>query len=668
MFSRLRDSSLKWKIFTSCTLMVAAVLLFNFYYVRHMAERASRGMGNELQGAFKRFQALQRSMGLGLAAADDAWTTSQQTRDVLSRGDEVAMKTLLGTIEETLKDNVRPDFIMLVDKKGTVVTTGGSPITAESARSLRAIADIRQGVDISNAYLEHKGRTYVVDGESCYRDHDLVGGMFIGMRLDRVMSEFKAQSDDNPKRQVELALIRSQEVTASSAKPETWSDLARAARSEARETFKEGGEVVSVLRLPDGRADFYNGQINGYDGSATGSLGSIYVIRNRVDKEAQLHAMIADSLVVLCVALALAACVSFGLSVLVTRPIKAFIKATGEIASGQGDLTQRIQVCSTATEMRELEANLNKVFDNIHTLASEVQGASFQVGASSAEISAASKQMLGGASDQAAKIESSTAAVTELSSSIQQVAENAVEATKVAKESGDKLQTSIGQLAATQGLIQETADKIQALGQSGKRIGNIVEVIRQISEQTSLLALNASIEAAHAGEQGRGFAVVADEVSSLARRVGQSAKDIEGLIAAITEQTAEAVHSMQNVTRAFGEQNSGAAAMQNALRQIVEVIQDTARSVQEQALVSDEIARNMDAVQKIAQEVLGSSEEAVVQGEQLHALALRLEQLVRGFQIEKGENGNGEAHRALPRTPSAALPEKSSERRKVARS
>jgi hypothetical protein len=103
--------------------------------------------------------------------------------------------------------------------------------------------------------------------------------------------------------------------------------------------------------------------------------------------------------------------------------------------------------------------------------------------------------------------------------------------------------------------VEDAAEQHQELGESGKRIGNIVEVIRQISEQTSLLALNASIEAAHAGEQGRGFAVVADEVSSLARRVGQSAKDIEDLIATIKEQTADAVRAMTAGTSERGERH-----------------------------------------------------------------------------------------------------------------
>jgi methyl-accepting chemotaxis protein len=281
--------------------------------------------------------------------------------------------------------------------------------------------------------------------------------------------------------------------------------------------------------------------------------------------------------------------------------------------------------------------------------------------------------MLGGAKDQATRIESSTAAVTELSSSIQTVAENALQATEVTKKSGELLSNGISQLGETAHIIEETAGKVQQLGQSGKRIGTIVEVIRQISEQTSLLALNASIEAAHAGEQGRGFAVVADEVSQLARRVGQSAKDIETLIATISDQTADAVSSMQQVTRGFNEQVKGASVMQESLQQIISVTQDTARSVQEQAVVSDEIARNMDAVQKIAQEVLSSSEEAVVQGETLHALALKLEELVRGFRIEQqaGANGHGARDAQAQLTSAgpapAALPERSSERRKTAR-
>src|SRR6185503_9521968 len=120
--------------------------------------------------------------------------------------------------------------------------------------------------------------------------------------------------------------------------------------------------------------------------------------------------------------------------------------------------------------------------------------------------------------------------------------------------------------------VEGAAERILELGESGKRIGNIVEVIRQISEQTSLLALNASIEAAHAGGQGRGFAVVADEVSSLARRVGQSAKDIEDLIATIKDQTAEAVRSMETGTQEVEGGTKLVTGTLVNLKQIVEVI------------------------------------------------------------------------------------------------
>ena len=261
--------------------------------------------------------------------------------------------------------------------------------------------------------------------------------------------------------------------------------------------------------------------------------------------------------------------------------------------------------------------------------------------------------MLEGLRDQTLKIESSTAAVTELSASIQQVAANAVEATKVAEKSNVAVHAAVDRMQQIRGSVEEAADKMTELGESSKRIGNIVEVIRQISEQTSLLALNASIEAAHAGEQGRGFAVVADEVSSLARRVGQSAKDIETLIQTIKEQTSEAVKSMEVGTR---EVEGGTELVTNTLqdlRQLISVVKDTAVAVQEQAMVSDEIARNMDAVQKIAAEMVAGSEEAVLQGDQLHTLAFNLEQSVGGFNIDGsgGESRSSSVEHLPPRRP-----------------
>jgi twitching motility protein PilJ len=182
--------------------------------------------------------------------------------------------------------------------------------------------------------------------------------------------------------------------------------------------------------------------------------------------------------------------------------------------------------------------------------------------------------------------------------------------------------------------VDDAAGKMRELGESSKRIGNIVEVIRQISEQTSMLALNASIEAAHAGEQGRGFAVVADEVSSLARRVGQSAKDIEALIQTVKEQTQAAIASMDVGTREVVNGAQLVTGTLTGLGKLITVVKDTAGAVHEQAVVSDEIARNMDAVRNIAGDVLHGSEESVLQSERLHELAFQLEESIAGFNLD----------------------------------
>ncbi len=657
-------SSLTVKIFGGCFFLSLGILAVNYVYTNVIVHK-SMSSGLELQGVYRRYQSFQKAMSQGMGAAVDVWASSPQLSGALCQSDESAFRSSLDSVEKKLARTIKPDFVVLVDKHGDVVATKDSPIESNDVRAMRLFLDLKQGLTVENAVLEHKKRAYLIAGAPVLKDGEPVGSIVIGMHLERLFAEFKLESSDDPKKQVELALVHNGETTASAAHADDWDDIARATRQNARETIEEGGVKSDVVTLPDGRHDLYYASLNGYEGNGIGSIGQLNVMRNRADREAHLKALNGDTIVVLFIALAAAIIASLVLSFIVTRPIKDFIAATDDLAHGGGDLTRRLDNNCSATEMAALAHNLNAMFSSLNRLASEVQGASFQVGASSAEISAASKQMLGGAKDQATRIESSTAAVTELSSSIQQVAENATQATKVAKESGDHLTSAVSHLGKTSNMITEAATTIAALGESSKRIGNIVEVIRQISEQTSLLALNASIEAAHAGEQGRGFAVVADEVSSLARRVGQSAKDIEGLIAGITQQTSQSVTAMQNATLAFSEHMSVTDELKVSLGQIIEVIQDTARSVQEQAVVSDEIARNMDAVQKIAQEMLGSSEEAVVQGEALHALALRLEQLVRNFRIERESREASAQDLGAPAQPQLAA--SSTERRKVAR-
>ncbi|MBA2541036.1 MAG: methyl-accepting chemotaxis protein, partial [Deltaproteobacteria bacterium] len=339
--------------------------------------------------------------------------------------------------------------------------------------------------------------------------------------------------------------------------------------------------------------------------------------------------------------------IAFLMGFWVTRPIKQMVKQSRDLLAGDTDLTQRI-VVSSRDETADLAENINQVFSRVHMLATGVQSAAFQVGASSAEISAASRQMLTGLRDQTLKVESSTTAVTELSASIQQVAGNAQQATEVAEQSSTAVNAAVRRMDQIRTAVDDAAAKMRELGESSKRIGNIVEVIRQISEQTSMLALNASIEAAHAGEQGRGFAVVADEVSSLARRVGQSAKDIEALIQTVKEQTQAAIASMEVGTREVVGGSELVTSTLTGLGMLISVVKETATAVHEQAVVSDEIARNMDAVRSLAGEALHGSEESVVQAERLHELAFELEESIGGFNLDGSKITPSRPHPATP--------------------
>jgi methyl-accepting chemotaxis protein len=634
--------TLRWKIVLTIMLVAVLVVLVGgvqSYYANMMEDR-----GDFLIKHYNRFDEYRQGLGRAYASTVRFLATDPELERALAAGDGAAAEASFRRAIGSLRRTIDPDLMVLVNAQGEQVPVrGATELSEQETTRSRLVADVRSGSPILGELAVIDGRVYQVSGAAVRQQGQVVGGIIVGHRLENFLHEFREQSDPDRTKQHRLTLVDGRNRVLASVFPEEeWGTLGPATQENNWETRPEGERDVDVINLDGNIFDFTKAPVRGYSGPGYDTIGTMFLMRTRDFKAEEFADRAVESLVPLLAAFIISLIIGLWVAIGITRRINRYVEATEDFAKGGGDLTKRLDASGT-DELGLLAENLNAAFRHIHDLAAAVQRAAFQVGASSAEISAASKQMLEGAREQAKKTEGSTAAVTELSASIQQVAENATETTRVARNSGQTVKSAIERMNEIRRTVEEAASRIQDLGESGKRIGNIVEVIRQISDQTTLLALNAAIEAAHAGEQGRGFAVVADEVSGLANRVGQSARDIEELIATIKEQTTDAVRAMEAGTH---EVEAGTQLVTNTLadlQTLIQVVEDTAKAVQEQAVASDEIARNMDVVQRIAQDVLSASEEAVDQGEHLHRLAFALEQSVKGFRIDGQTAGAGPA-------------------------
>ncbi|HET7503863.1 MAG TPA: HAMP domain-containing methyl-accepting chemotaxis protein, partial [Kofleriaceae bacterium] len=598
--------------------------------------------------------------GAGAAAAPGAGAAAAPAAAPAGAADSAASHARQIYDALSAKTGLAPDVFALFTQTNRLKFAAPPKVLDEQALpTVAAVEKARGGSVFAHRIQVMGGVPYQVSALPIRGDRDQVlGGILVGVKLQRLFDEFADQSDDQVETQIRPTLIDGTTILASAWPPERRAELAHAMQPDRYVRVTVGDDTRDVLRLKDGDYDlFSDDSFEGYKAGDAGSVGRLVITRSRVTLVDPASKLPWPEILV---GIGASIVIALGMGLLITRPIKQFVKQSRDLLEGETDLTQRL-VISSHDETSDLAENINQVFARLHQLATGVSSAAFQVGASSAEISAASRTMLSGLKDQTLKIESSTTAVTELSASIQTVAGNAAQATAVAEQSSTAVTSAVARMESIRAAVADAADKMRELGDSSKRIGNIVEVIRQISEQTSMLALNASIEAAHAGEQGRGFAVVADEVSSLARRVGQSAKDIETLIQTVKEQTQAVMASMEVGTREVASGSQLVTGTLTGLGQLISVVKDTAGAVHEQAVVSDEIARNMDSVRQIATEVLSGSEESVVQAERLHELAFELEESIGGFNLDgnklaaqnparppRGGAGNGAARRALP--------------------
>ena len=230
-----------------------------------------------------------------------------------------------------------------------------------------------------------------------------------------------------------------------------------------------------------------------------------------------------------------------------------------------------------------------------------------QLGATASYLTRNASQMAGAAEKQSSAASAMAASMEEMSVSISQVAEHAREAQQASDAARDSAtsgtevvrQAAVG-MESISGTVTDSAAVIQSLGQRSREISAILATIKEIADQTNLLALNAAIEAARAGEQGRGFAVVADEVRKLAERTGIATRDIDGMILKIQEETTLAVASMGKGVRQAGDAQGAA---REAAASITAIHEDTARTVREVADISAALKEQSAASQETAHQV-----------------------------------------------------------------
>lgn len=367
--------------------------------------------------------------------------------------------------------------------------------------------------------------------------------------------------------------------------------------------------------------------------------------RTRLATEAAAAASIRSSwLLGIGVAVALLASMLLGawITRLVTRPIREAMETAELIANG--DLTRQI-VAHGQDESAQLLRSLAAMQASLRQTVGQITDASGQLASAATQLHAVARQSSADLNTQNGEIQQAATAVTEMSAAVDEVARNAVSTSEASTQTSDdaergreQVRQAIAGISAIAGEITGSTEKVSVLAGEISNVGDVLEVIRGIAEQTNLLALNAAIEAARAGEQGRGFAVVADEVRALAHRTQNSTGEIEKLIAAVRGRASEAVAAMGK-TQALAEssQNQALDAGQALERIVAGVSQINERNLviasasEQQAQVAREVDRNLTAIQTLSTRTSDSAGQMTQASESLADLSGRLKGVVGAF-------------------------------------
>lgn len=330
----------------------------------------------------------------------------------------------------------------------------------------------------------------------------------------------------------------------------------------------------------------------------------------------------------------------------VTRPLDHMTHGLRDIAEGEGDLSRRLDVTST-DEIGEASQVFNQVMEKFSELIRHVSGAAAQVSTAAKQLSANAQQVAASATLQSEKSLSAASAVEQMVSSIASVAQSTEHVGQKSEESlehahhgNESLSALVGEIDMVESSVREIAGSVSEFVRSTNTITAMTRQVKDIAEQTNLLALNAAIEAARAGEQGRGFAVVADEVRKLAEKSAHSASEIDAVTKALTQQSATVETSIENGLKHLSSSQDSlenvAVVLSGASGSVSEVSHELGNIVaatEEQRAAGGEVASNVEAIAAMAEESARANNEAVSAAQNLEHLANDLHALVGRFKI-----------------------------------
>jgi twitching motility protein PilJ len=313
---------------------------------------------------------------------------------------------------------------------------------------------------------------------------------------------------------------------------------------------------------------------------------------------------------------------------------ESIAKLLAEISeASNGDLSVQAAVSGEATA--PIASAFNNMIAELRGIISQVKQTTATVTSSAAEIQSTTEHLAEGSESQASQIGQATAAIGDMAVSIQQVSANAIEAATVAgnalvnaRQGTESVHKTINGMNGIRQQVQQTSKRIKRLGESSQEIGEIVQLIGDIADRTSILALNASIQAAMAGESGKGFAVVAEEVERLAERSTEATKRIAGLIKSIQSDTNETIAAMEETTREVvtgsdlaNEAGRKLEQIESVSKQLADLIQSISQASKQQSRGSESVARAMGEISGVTQQTAAGAKQAALSIRELAELA-----------------------------------------------